>query len=1365
MERDKDVYRFSFFVIFLFWGLMFSAPGRGYCQRAGLKYLKNYSRLDYGEHPQNWAILQDRRGVIYVGNNGGVLEFDGISWRLIPIKDNKPVRSLTIDDTGTIYIGSVDDIGFLSPQPNGSLQYMSLRKYLHNENLQFTLVRRTHTTEEGIYFRARDCLIRWDYKIFRIWKPQQSFDSSFVCNRMLYIRDKGHGLLKMAGESLTSVSGARNFADAEIFMMAPYDDQRILITTRLKGSFLYDGENVSPFPTEVDDYLEEKKLYHGIRLLSGDYALATLWGGLVIIDDHGRLKQIFDKKMGLQDDNIKYVYEDMQGNLWLGLNYGITRIEYASPFSIYDARADLPQTVISIARHRQALYVGTTGGLVELASPSEKFRLIPGMRTYCWHLLSVDEFLFAATSDGVYRIENNKMQKITGDRSYFLYRSKREKNRIWVGTAKGLVSLYLKNGLWASELEVRDEIKQVISTIIEDSKGNLWLAPPYVGGVLKIDFPTHMRQPVVTRYDTSHGLPSGEIRVFWAANHVMFATEKGIFRFDDVNKQFIPDTTLGDMFANVDKVAFRIVEDENKNIWVHSKSRNYQAVPQKDGTYKINQRSFLRLPRVQVNSIYPDGNTIWYGSNDNLIGFDTTIKKNYRQDFQALVRRVVGKEKTVIFDGDKKSEANSLCQNLHYTDRNLRFEFAAPFFEGESSTQFRYLLEGNDDEWSEWTFETTISYTNLNPGEYAFRVQAKNIYGHLSLQDVFQFRILTPWYKTWWAFLAYGILLSLMMYLTIKWWRYRALEQEKQKLEQIVEERTTEINEKNIQLEKQTLRLQEQSGKLQEMANVKSRFFTNISHEFRTPLTLIMGPLEKILSKSRDREQVSELKMMFRNSQRLLRLINQLLDLSKLDSGKMMLNRVPQNIIPFVKGVVSAFESLAFQKKINLNIDVEENEIILSFDPEKLEEVFSNLLLNALKFTPPGGKVTSSCRRGRVRDNSFPYGYVELSVQDTGVGIPRNQLPHIFDRFYQTGESRQSSQKGTGIGLALTRELVLLHQGKINVHSTHSSEGDNSGTEFVIRLPLGTEHPEAEEKSSIPELSSGNKELLDIRTQYMLEDEANETVEPVAEIGNPPDEESDPGARDKHIVLVVEDNADVRKFIRDPLEPGYTVVEARDGREGIDKAKEFIPDLIVSDIMMPGMDGYELCRVLKKDVKTSHIPIILLTAKASDQSVIEGLETGADDYITKPFNTRILMTRIKNLIDLRLQLQQKIQKQLMMQPAEISVSSVDQEFIKELQHMIEKNLSDPELNVELLSKKLYMNRSTLYRKIMALTGESPIQFIRSYRLKRGAQLLKAKFGNVSQVALEVGFSNMAYFARCFKEKFHQLPSAYQDSES
>ena len=608
------------------------------------------------------------------------------------------------------------------------------------------------------------------------------------------------------------------------------------------------------------------------------------------------------------------------------------------------------------------------------------------------------------------------------------------------------------------------------------------------------------------------------------------------------------------------------------------------------------------------------------------------------------------------------------------------------------------------------------------------------------------------------------------MFLVVKW-RSHKLVKEKQRLEHTIKERTKEIQEKNKQLK-------DQSDKLKEMDSVKSRFFANISHEFRTPLTLIMGPMEQMLSDSQDKKQQKRLSMMLRNSQRLLTLINQLLDLSRFDSGKMKLQTACQDIVPFIKGIVSSFHLAAQKNRLELEFYSQKESLTLYFDTSKMEDVMYNLMINAFKFTPPGGKITVSVTvkkdafgdspraRGRlpldphyasqstpILGGSSTPGFVNISVQDTGIGIPKEQLAHIFDRFYQTQGPRQEALKGTGIGLALIKENVALHHGKIDVHSQ-----EGKGTEFVIRLPMGCEHLEPGEIIDTAAAPPQSPKYKEIETLYMLtgsENEEQDNEEPCAV--ETPD-------REKPVILVVEDHADVRKYICEPLKTEYTVIEAADGEEGIKKAKEIIPDLIVSDIMMPGVDGYELCREIKKDIKTSHVPVILLTAKASEESIIQGLETGADDYITKPFNSKILATRIKNLIELRRQLQQKIQKQMLLQPAEIAVSSMDQEFIKEMQEIIEKNLSESGFNVEELSKKLYMNRATVYRKILALTGESPTEFIRSYRLKRAAQLLRDKFGTVSQVASAVGFDNPAYFAKCFKEKFHQLPSTYQASK-
>jgi signal transduction histidine kinase/DNA-binding response OmpR family regulator len=575
------------------------------------------------------------------------------------------------------------------------------------------------------------------------------------------------------------------------------------------------------------------------------------------------------------------------------------------------------------------------------------------------------------------------------------------------------------------------------------------------------------------------------------------------------------------------------------------------------------------------------------------------------------------------------------------------------------------------------------------------------------------------------------------------------LEQEKQRLEQLVKDRTKEVYHKNELLE-------EQSQKLKEMDRVKSRFFANISHEFRTPLTLILSPLEKMLSNTRDNRQKKELNVMRRNSQRLLTLINQLLDLTRFDSGKMTLQAAYQNIVPFLKGIPASFHTLARQNQLNLEFNPEEDEISLYFDAQKMEEVMYNLLINAVKFTPPGGKITISIAKekpGPAKESQRPDDYIKISVKDTGIGISQEQIIHIFDRFYQAENTKDKNQTGTGIGLALTKEIVLLHHGIIDVHSRKGK-----GTEFEIRLPMGKKHLKSNEivtASEIPPRSQKEKEL---ETLYVT---AEEQGDEHGEVEHDTAHEDKTPGQEKNVILVVEDHADVRKYIRDPLEPDYTVVEACDGKEGITKAKDLIPDLIVSDIMMPEADGFELTRVLKKDVRTSHIPIILLTAKASEKSIVRGLETGADDYITKPFSTKILLTRIKNLIDLRRQLQLRIQRQKMLLPDEISVSSVDDTFLKEFQDTIEKNLSDPELNIDMLCKKLYMGRSTLYRKVQALTGETPHQFFLSYRLERAAQLLKSNYGNVTEVAMETGFANPQYFSQCFKEKFHQSPSSFK----
>lgn len=1345
---------------------------------SGYKFFKNYNYKEYEHSPQNWGITQAKNGIIYVANQGGVLEFDGESWRAI-YEDipNLTVSSLAVDAGGTVYIGGKGEIGYLQADEIGSLKYVSLLDHLDDSHKTFSNVWKTYVSNQGIYFQTAKFLFRWKNGKIKVWQPEERFYLTFMCAGKLFIRQKHVGLAEMIDDSLNLVPDGELFKTGKIYMMAPYDPGRILIGTDQKGFYIYDGTKVMPFPTKVDDYLKKNGLSHGIRLSSGEFALASRRGGVAIMDSHGHLKHIFDKNYGIQDNSVYHVFEDRQQNLWLGLSNGISKIEYGSPVSIYDERTNLSGSVMAIVKHNNKLYVGTMNGLYYLESPL-KFRILAGIKSPCWDLLSIDDSILAATSNGVIRIQGDIKQNIINERAYVLLPSKHTPTLTWCGTNRGLIALSQANNRWTKKHRYQS-IDQEIRHIAEEKDGSLWLTTS-TGGVLKVDFPDEITFPKIAWYETSHGLPGGRVYAGPAAGHVMFATDKGIYRFDEKQDRFIPDHTLGNQFAaggNDPKPVFLITEDNHQNIWFHSKSKNYRAVPGKSGSFDIYFKPFLRLPNIQVNTIYPDpdGKTIWFGTIEGLSRFYTMKRKSCDFPFHTQIRKVWVNGR-LVFAGHKNEEKRKNSFTIiEYKDRNLRFEFASPFFEAEEETRYQCLLEGYDEEWSPWNKETWKDYTNIDSGKNTFRVRAKNIYGTLSGEGVFRFKVLPPWYKTWWAIFLYVSFAFGGVYFIVKLRSWK-LVKEKQRLETIVEQRTVEINEKNQKLEQQTLQLREQSEKLEEMNRIKSRFFANISHEFRTPLTLIMSPLEQMLSDSRDKDRENTLNMMLRNSQRLLTLINQLLDLSRYDSGKMKLQVSIGNIVPFLKGALASFHMLAGKNELTLEFQTEKEDIPVYFDAQKLEEAINNLLINAIKFTPPGGKITVSVsldKRAASGDENqpkeeapAPQDFIIISVQDTGAGIPKEQLAHIFDRFYQAESHKEKALKGTGIGLAITKEIVLLHHGKIDVHSR-----EGKGTEFVIQLPSGHSHLQQDEIVSAPETEPGitkDKQAQSLNIDDLeeetgdIDDAGDNAKETATAVGQPPGETG--SAQEKNVILVVEDHPDMRKHIKDILKPYYTVMEAGNGKEGMKKAIEIIPDLIVSDIMMPEMDGNELCLKLKKDIKTSHVPVLLLTAKASEKSIIEGLETGADDYVTKPFNAKILLTRIKNLIDLRSHLQQKIQKQMLLQPAEISVSSMDREFIEGLHTVIGKNLSDPEFHVEQLSKKLYMERTTLYRKIKALTGETPTEYIRSYRLSRAAQLLRDGFGTVSQVSLEVGIANVAYFAKCFKEKYHQLPSTYLTSE-
>ena len=618
-------------------------------------------------------------------------------------------------------------------------------------------------------------------------------------------------------------------------------------------------------------------------------------------------------------------------------------------------------------------------------------------------------------------------------------------------------------------------------------------------------------------------------------------------------------------------------------------------------------------------------------------------------------------------------------------------------------------MENFDDDWIDAGTNHTATYTSLPPGDYIFRVKGTNNNGIWNKKDAtLKFTILPPWWRTWWAYSIYGLLIFAMLFFL----------------------RRYELN--RIKLKNQLKLEKVESNSLRRLDQLKSRFFANISHEFRTPLTLILGQIENAMSSDIDAKVKGKLQIANRNSKRLLTLINQLLDFSKIESGNMELNAEQHNIVSFLKSLFYAFESLAESKKLKLKFESEYENMQVNYDQDKMEKIFSNLYANAFKFTPEGGEIKTTLKISDSR--------IEIIIKDTGIGIPEDRIKNIFDRFYQVDSSTTRKYEGTGIGLSLAKELIELHKGKISVNSKVGE-----GSEFIISFPLSDVKLEDQKifEVTADNSASGNR-IIDHEVNNDIDDSPEQAVR-----------------EEEKIILIVEDNTDIRAYVREQMSDEYTFIEASDGDEGILKAKEYIPDLIITDIMMPKMNGYEFSNSIRGDEKTSHIPLIMLTAKAGIEDKIYGLESGADAYLTKPFSSKELRVRVKNLIHQREQLRKRFSKSTIIKPSEVSEVSADQKFLKKVIKCIEDNFENENFSTEKLSEEVNMSISQLNRKLNALIDQPAGQLIRSLRLQRAADLIKQDAGSIAEICYRVGFNDQAYFSRAFKKQFGYSPSEFK----
>ena len=1330
-------------------------------QIAGLPVIRNYSPSEYNATPQNWSIVKDKRGVMYFANTGGVLEFDGVEWRLIPVT-NEVARNLAIDKNGIIYVGGVDEFGYLQPDSVGLMKYISLVKLLPPDARRFGDIWSVYASARGVFFQSASHLFliknpvsQTDTKTkpeIKIWHSRGIYSPAFFVNGDYYIPESGTGIFVLKGDSLSLVPGSGQFAKETIYDMLNYitnnknesEQKRILIGTANDGFYLYDGRNFTKFKTEADDFIQKNPLYfRGAILNDHTYAFGTQTGGMIVMDNKGRLLQIINKNNGLSDNTIWFVYPDNNGILWLGLNNGIARVSYPSPLTVIDSRFGIDGLIFYVNQFKGDLYLSTPNGVYhsngEDGSLTSTFKLVDGINSESWELLDLGGYQLAATTHGVYRINGGRAEKINTNWrfAYSFCRSRSHPDIIYTGLHDGLAKLILKNGEWTDGGRIPG-VNEIIIQIVEDQDGTLWLSS-YNKGIIRIipDYSGNNSSYTISRFEDK--MSGRQLPVAVYKNRVIFGTRNGLMNFDQQKNTFVYDSRFDNHFRDFNVTDLKL--DAAGSLWIAGSKNNtaetVRMIPDNDG-FRWESYPLLRIIMDHLSAFSPyklfpdrsDKNLLWIAYGASLYRFDINEAQSHipPDDYYTLIRKISLNGDSTIYSGGLPSDLlNSSEFDLAVGINSIAINYSSSSYFHEESNKYQFMLEGYDDKWSDWTSETRKEYTNLSPGNYTFNVKAKNVLGEISKPASFTFYIPSPWYRSVWAITLFSLLL-----ISGIWWmvnlRFRILEKRNIELEEIVNKRTNEVRrQKDI--------LEEQAQKLLELDRLKTNFFANISHEFRTPLTLIMGQIESVLGAKPEEFSRRKLKTALSNSKQLQALINRLLELTKLESGEFRMKVTRTELNSFLRKILSAFESLTEKHNIKLNFNRYKDDIYIYLDKEKAEEVFNNLISNSIKFTPENGNISLTITKDQ--DNAD---YVDVYVTDTGVGIKEEDLNHIFDRFYQADSSQTREYEGTGIGLAIVKELVQLHKGTISAAST-----PGKGTEFRIRLQLGKDHF----------INEANVEFVDSEktdnSPGIIEEETTSAEEYYNEI----DAEDDPG---KEVVLIVEDNHDMRSYIRENLESDYRVIQAKNGEEGIQKALEFIPDLIITDVMMPAVNGFELTETLKADNKSSHIPIIMLTAKADEESKLKGLEKGVDDYLIKPFSTKELHARVGNLIKLRRLLKERYNEISAINTSEIDAKPIDKEFIDKVFKIIKDHLEDSSFSVTILAGEVGMSVSQLNRKLNALINQSAGKLIRSTKLDYSSQLLKNKAGNVSEIAYRVGFSDLSSFTNSFKEKFGIPPS-------
>ena len=1356
---------------------------------------ESYSQEDGLSNDIVLSIAQDSLGFLWIGTENGLNRFDGkqfLRFRFNP-EDSGSISANWInaiyeDSRQNLWIGTANGLNRLN-RADGRFERIALgaeNQPSVTHNITCLYEDRWQNLWVGTLTNGLWKLTQGEKAAYRIEQFVHDLrnSNSLINNQVESLLEDEQGNLWIgtyAGLNRLNIKTGRidyfPFPDQNGFSSNPPDlvdmemdaSGNILIVTRRHGLLFINPSDPQPQLQSFGEYFPMLQTlipfpeteFRCIQVESQHQLWVGTYAGLYQIDLNSGTYTIHTynpKQTGtLSSSQIQCLFEDREGNLWVGtLEHGLNRQKDLPGSFQYYTHDPLDPTSVSQAPVRTIqednegnVWIGTLGNGLDKLTYDEDQRLVKTQTLYhdpARQNSLLDNSIIKIIKDrkGYLWIATNgyglnRLDPATGQFDAFLHEpdnpASLSHNRvwnlceddlgfIWVGTFKdGLNRLDPLTGQVKRYRHDPNDSNSLshnwVKYLFKDREGFLWVGTNL--GLNRLDTETGQFTHYFHDPADPASLSSSFIWVIYEdrENNLWVGTNAGLNRYDRQSNRFkrfyekdgIPSNTI-----------YGILEDVKGNIWlstdnglarmlpanpkkeVESFSNTFQPLKKEDGLgtniflpksfYKSERTGWLFFGGVEgLVVVRPE--RIWQNTSAHRFVLSSFSRYNRQaKDSKPIVDHFIGDKQKIV---------------LTHLDQVVTFTLSEINWRKNDWYPYEYKLAGFSEQWMKLGENTDITFTNLQPGKYTLMTRGRNI-ENVPTQEVhlLEMTVLPPWWKSQWAYTFYILTLASTILLMHR-----------------------------FQLKRQ-LEIQE-SRRLKELDDIKSHFFTNISHEFRTPLTIISGMVHQI-RQSPDEWLEKGLKMIERNNANLLNLVNQILDLRKLETGNLQLDLIRGDIIFYLRYITESFHSLAEHKHIKIHFLNEEQQLIMDYDKEKILCIISNLISNAIKFTPKGGDVYILLSRYDREQHSM----LLLEIQDTGIGLAQEQLSSIFVRFYQVDDSTTRQGEGTGIGLALTQELVKLMEGEIQVESTQGK-----GTTFKVWLPI--------RQTAILEDAQANESEAHAVNAMVSVTSTHASDIPVLSKQTPQVVEQED---DRATLLIIEDNADVVQYIASILQQDYELMLATDGQEGIDKAIEHIPDLIISDVMMPKKDGFEVCDTLKQDERTSHIPIILLTAKADVNSRLEGLARGADAYLAKPFHPEELKIRLRKLAELRQMLQRRYQIFDSQPPSKDAGIQQEDAFINKLKQLIEDHLEDGEFGIVELCKAVGMSRSQLYLKIKALTNRSTSHYIRGVRLHKARALLQTSDLNITQVAYEVGFNDPAYFSRVFVEEFGVSPKEF-----